>query len=462
MSIVESFTLLSIALCTIAVRTWYRWSQVGLSGFQLDDYIMPVSGVGQSLSRRTPVLLSWAVLVTGRSLKLSLPQLLFSLVTTLAYLVGANYDGLTNSYMTDEQRAALDPTSREAYNREMGSKIQVIGWSFYAMELWVLKVCIAVFYSRLTSRLSNLHTRVLVAYTVIGVSYIAVGLSIVLGCQPMSRNWQIHPNPGNLCQPTNSKLNVFMVYLPNVITDLYLLSIPLPLLWRVNISLRRKLTLMLLFSGAIFVIAAATIRAVVIITAGPEGAVSGSQWACREIFVSAVVSNLPVIQPLLRKLASRTGLSVLFSRSGGRSGNNAAHGGASGVSGKGYPLSDNPRTGPQSKSYGLGSRSKFGTEVSHHATAGPAAAGASTTTAVTSWGSSDEHILLDAGGETLRPSTGEAVMGDKSIVVGKEITVVTEPAVDARSGSLPGHCGKDVWGYSERRKRDSSSDRSSR
>ncbi|KAH7025241.1 uncharacterized protein B0I36DRAFT_332794 [Microdochium trichocladiopsis] len=430
-AIVESFTLLSIALCTIAVRTWYRWSQVGFSGFQLDDYIMPVSG------------------------------LLFSLVTTLAYLVGANYDGLTNSYMTDEQRAALDPTSKEAYNREMGSKIQVIGWSFYAMELWVLKVCITVFYSRLTTRLSNLHTRVLVGYGVIGVSYIAVGLSIVLGCQPISRNWQIHPNPGNLCQPTNSKLNVFMVYLPNVITDVYLLSIPLPLLWGVNISLRRKLTLMLLFSGAIFVIAAATIRAVVIITAGPEGAVSGSQWACREIFVSAVVSNLPVIQPLLRKLASHTGLSILFSRSGGRSGKNGAHDGASGGSGKSYPLSENPRTGPHSKSYGLGSRSKFGTQLSRHATAGPAAAGAATTTAVAAWGS-DEHILLDGGGKTLSPGTGAAVMGDKDIVVGKEITVVTESAADARSGSVLGHRDKDVWGYSERRKRDSSSDRSSR
>lgn len=77
-------------------------------------------------------------------------QLLFAAITTLAYLVGAKYGGLTNSYMTDEQRTALDPKSTEAYNREMGSKIQVVGWSLYAMELWVLKLCVTVFYSRLT------------------------------------------------------------------------------------------------------------------------------------------------------------------------------------------------------------------------------------------------------------------------------------------------------------------------
>lgn len=32
----------------------------------------------------------------------------------------------------------------------MGSKIQVMGWSFYSMELWLLKLCVTIFYSRLT------------------------------------------------------------------------------------------------------------------------------------------------------------------------------------------------------------------------------------------------------------------------------------------------------------------------
>ena len=47
-----------------------------------------------------------------------------------AYLVGAKFDGLTNSYLTDEERAAIDLDSQEAFNRQWGSKIQVIGWNF--------------------------------------------------------------------------------------------------------------------------------------------------------------------------------------------------------------------------------------------------------------------------------------------------------------------------------------------
>lgn len=58
--------------------------------------------------------------------------------------------GLTNSYMTDEERASLPSDSQEYIDRVLGSKIQVIGWTLYAASLWCIKACVAVFYSRLT------------------------------------------------------------------------------------------------------------------------------------------------------------------------------------------------------------------------------------------------------------------------------------------------------------------------
>jgi len=79
-------------------------------------------------------------------------QLLFTTEVVAAYLVGARFDGLTNSYMTPEQRASLEQDSREYQNRVWGSKIQVIGWSLYAAILWCLKLCITAVYARLTYR----------------------------------------------------------------------------------------------------------------------------------------------------------------------------------------------------------------------------------------------------------------------------------------------------------------------
>ncbi|KAL4785887.1 hypothetical protein BJX76DRAFT_366524 [Aspergillus varians] len=306
---IESFTLLALGVFFILVRVYVRWTQVGPLNFQLDDYLMPLAGA------------------------------VFAIEVSLAYLVGARYGGFTNSYITDGARAALDPNSGEYHNRIMGSKIQVAGWSLYAMVLWLVKFSLAVFYSRLTTGLSHLPTRVRFAYVLLGMTYLVVGLTIVLSCQPMHKFWQINPDPGNTCQPARSMVYVLVVMIPNVLTDFYLLSIPLPLLWTVRIGIRRKIILMTLFSGAIFVAVAAIVRAVIIMTAGANGAIEGSKWACRESFVSIVVANLPIIQPLIRRGASKLGLSALFSNSASSSY------GPSRRRGVEYPLTSQEATG---------------------------------------------------------------------------------------------------------------------
>ncbi|KAF5020736.1 hypothetical protein F66182_7238 [Fusarium sp. NRRL 66182] len=373
----EQFILLSVGLAAIILRIAVRWRQVGPGGWQLDDYLMPFTG------------------------------LLFTAETIAAYLVGAKFEGLTNSYMTDEERASIEQSSREHFNREWGSKIQIIGWSFYACILWCLKFCITCFYGRLTSGLAHLKTRVRLAYVLLAVTYLAVALTLLLSCQPFHHFWQVTPDPGLLCQPTKSPAYVLVVVIPNILTDIYLLSIPLPLLWGVNISLRRRLTLMLLFSGALFIMMAGTIRAVTILTAGPEGAVSGSSWACRETFVAIIVTNLPIIQPLIRKGASLIGLSVLFSRAT-----------------KSATQSHQLRSTEGEGRFGLSRRR------------GPTSHPLATAPQTAAWGS-DEHIL---------PETGHG-KGNNAIIVAQEIRVQSEAVSDVENRHVTGNPAADDWGY---------------
>jgi hypothetical protein len=87
--------------------------------------------------------------------------------------------------------------------------------------------------------------RIHIGYAVIAATYIATLLSILLGCRPLRRNWQINPDPGSknasmlcmryqtdvfidLCQPAISRLDCLVTVVLNVITDMYLISIPLP------------------------------------------------------------------------------------------------------------------------------------------------------------------------------------------------------------------------------------------
>ncbi|KAJ5110248.1 hypothetical protein N7532_002893 [Penicillium argentinense] len=282
----EAFTLLAVAIVVIALRTIARWIMVGPRNFQLDDYLMLLACV------------------------------VYGLETGAAYMVGAWFMGLANNAMTDEQRRTLSPDSKEYYYRVGGSKVQVTGWSLYTLLLWLLKTCMAIFYSRLTAGLINMRVRIHVAYGLIAATYIATICSILFGCHPMHKNWQIYPDPGNYCQPAVSKIDIYVTVVLNVVTDIYLISIPAPMLFKARLRWREKLELLVLFSGGLFVMMAGILRCVLILTAGANGAQQAGSWACRETFVAVVIGNMPMIYPLFRRIARRTGL-YLTTRSNG-------------------------------------------------------------------------------------------------------------------------------------------------
>ncbi|EPS28373.1 hypothetical protein POX_f07459 [Penicillium oxalicum] len=284
--VTEAFTLLAVAIVIIGLRTVARWIMVGPRNFQADDYLMILACI------------------------------VYGLETGAAYTVGAWFKGLANNAMTDEQRRTLSPDSEEYHLRVGGSKVQVTGWSLYTLLLWLLKTCMAIFYSRLTSGLVNMRIRILIAYALIGTTYIATLCSILFGCHPMHKNWQIYPDPGNFCQPAVSKLDIYVTVVLNVTTDIYLISIPAPMLFKARIHWREKLELLILFSGGIFVMMAGILRCVLILTAGTNGAQQAGSWACRETFVAVVIGNVPMIYPLFRRVARRAGL-YLSSRGGG-------------------------------------------------------------------------------------------------------------------------------------------------
>ncbi|KAJ5903314.1 hypothetical protein N7504_005697 [Penicillium tannophilum] len=278
--IVEGFSLLGVSMFLIALRIVARWVMVGWKNFQADDYLMVLAGA------------------------------VYSMETVAAYAVVDWYHGLANSSMTDEQRASLSPDSDEYHWRVGGSKVQVIGWSLYVTTLWLLKVCMLVFYSRLTDGLPFMRIRILISYVSIAVTYVVVLVVILAGCHPMHKNWQIYPNPGNGCQLAVAKLHIFFTVILNVITDIELMSIPIPMLAKAKMRWREKARLLVLFSGGLFVMTAGILRCALILTGGSRSAAEGATWARRESFVAVAVGNFPMIYPLVRRLARKAGLIV--------------------------------------------------------------------------------------------------------------------------------------------------------
>ena len=126
------------------------------------------------------------------------PKFLYSAETALAYTVGAYWQGLANNGMTNEERKALDMRSQEYLFRVNGSKTQVTGWVVYITLLWTMKAAMCVFYLRLTDGLKIYRSRVYAGIVLIFTTWAVVLLSILLGCHPLHKYWQINPDPGSM------------------------------------------------------------------------------------------------------------------------------------------------------------------------------------------------------------------------------------------------------------------------
>ena len=130
------------------------------------------------------------------------------------------------------------------------------------------------------------------------LSYVAVFLTITFGCYPTQKNWQVVPDPGQKC--TLKLQNFLVTVVLNVITDAAILVIPLPLLWKLKVPVKRKIVIALLLCSGLFVISAAIIRVVLTLGTNPS-ALNINRWGVRETIVGIVAVNLPILKPLCNK-----------------------------------------------------------------------------------------------------------------------------------------------------------------
>ncbi|KAH8900496.1 hypothetical protein GQ53DRAFT_619057, partial [Thozetella sp. PMI_491] len=189
-------------------------------------------------------------------------------------------------------------SSDEIAQFEYGSKMELAAWYSYTALIWCLKGAMLCFFKRMTmglwqQRLVNWLAGVCV------VTYLSVFLTITLGCQPFQKNWQqvpqVVPDPGRIC--AFKPQNIIVTTIMNVLTDSALLSIPLPLLWRLQIPMRQKFVIGIFLCSGLFVITAALVRAIVTLGSHPS-AVTINRWGVIETIVGIITVNIPILRPV--------------------------------------------------------------------------------------------------------------------------------------------------------------------
>ncbi|PHH61181.1 hypothetical protein CDD81_704 [Ophiocordyceps australis] len=248
-----------------------RWRILTFGGLAVDDFLMAIV----------------------------LPVTIAGTVASLMVEIGAK--GLANSGMTPEERAALDPNSREFHLRVKGSQSHLAGWLLYSTLLWNLKLCWLFYYKRLGHRVEGMNLRVNIGLALCAVAYAVLMLTIIFGCWPFEKHWQINPDPGNSCHPASSKLQAWTMLATDCITDLYIISIPIPMIWHARISKINKIGLIIMFCGGLVTMTFSAIRCKFILENSIESSQIAAEWSDRESFVATIVTNVPVLFPLIRQ-----------------------------------------------------------------------------------------------------------------------------------------------------------------
>lgn len=151
------------------------------------------------------------------------------------------------------------------------------------------------------------------------------------------------------CQAGISLPIVWSSFAANVSTDIYLISIPLPMLWRSSLRMSKKIASTIVLGAGIFVLVCATLKSVFVLVDPDNGGALAASWGIREAFVACITTNLPMIFPLLKSWF-RPLYSTMISKGSQRSDKTPTGfrtiggGGHSGRSGRKKPPTANPIT----------------------------------------------------------------------------------------------------------------------
>ncbi|KAK8008782.1 hypothetical protein PG991_011333 [Apiospora marii] len=304
-AITEIWTLYAFGSCLIICRLFVRIKMVGFRGLQPDDYIVV-----------------WVFII-------------YTSVSVVGHVLILDAQGHHTSQLSPQDRINLPKSDYAIY--EYGTKLFLVGETLYMGIVWSLKLCMAFFYRRLVR---GLWTEKLILPLIggIGATGIAGILTVYTTCVPTTKMWQILPDPGHLCVPQNPWVMITVLCL-NLATDLCILSLPIPVLAKMQTTAVRKTGLVFLFGLGAFTMVAAVLRIVSIFILQSESA--GALWSIREDFIAVVVTQAPMVYPLF-----------------GRKFWTAAYGSGSGSASKGgsyYKQKDGPgeshelRSGTQSK-----------------------------------------------------------------------------------------------------------------
>ncbi|KAL2216766.1 hypothetical protein M432DRAFT_80224 [Thermoascus aurantiacus ATCC 26904] len=220
----------------------------------------------------------------------------FCIYTAMLVLIQISAHYATNLMdPADYDKVLSNP--QEVKDRIYGSKIVIGLEQCMLFSTWGIKSCMLIMYYRMTKGLRmNLYVKALAVYVAIGLIVILVTYYAVY-CRPFSQYWAM-PVKDMQCATYQHYSITQAVF--NISSDAAMLAIPIPLLIKAQINLRKKILLMCVMSLGIFVIVAAILNKY--FNFASPLTTTYQIWYIREASTAIYVANIMCWWPLLRKI----------------------------------------------------------------------------------------------------------------------------------------------------------------
>ncbi|GFF28960.1 hypothetical protein IFM61606_10264, partial [Aspergillus udagawae] len=193
-------------------------------------------------------------------------------------------------------------TPEEIRRREIASKFVLANRVVYNSYLWLQKLVLLDTYRRLHTHLRWEKVTMISYIGIFAATYVTVQIVTFTECDPFNHYWIVLPDPGTCCQ---AQLQLIVLGVLNVVTDVMLIAMPIPVLVMVKRSAVEKFQLAALFTVGLFIVAITIARL-------PQNAknataqVNRTTWASIELLAAAVVANAPVLYGLLKGKRQRS------------------------------------------------------------------------------------------------------------------------------------------------------------
>ncbi|KAK2022088.1 CFEM domain-containing protein [Colletotrichum zoysiae] len=190
-----------------------------------------------------------------------------------------------------------------------GLKIFFIDESLYLTCLGLTKISVLFFYLRIFPNKSFRHaTYATMCY--IGLSTTILLFMQIFQCMPFSYNWEGWKGEFGPHYCLNINVLAFVAGGLSISHDIIILFLPIPLLWHLNMGLRSKIGIFIMFSLGIFILITSCVRLryITLFTRSLNPTWDFTDpliWSGVEVSVSMIVVCLPTMRILLKRSMPR-------------------------------------------------------------------------------------------------------------------------------------------------------------